>query len=144
MDLVSNSIGLDESRGDKITASVVPLHRESAGLKSIAPAPLAVEQPAPTGPIAWLGLAGALGLGAAIWTVGQRRMRLNQPVLETPKFDGLATQCDLNFHKDGAASPAAETATQPRTLEKLEALARQSPKETASLLRSFMDTNTMN
>lgn len=144
MDLVGNSIGLDESRGDKITASIVPLHREEAGLISIKPAPIPTEHPVSAGPLAWLGLAGALGLGAAIWTVGNRRVRLSQPVLETPKFDGLATQCDLNFHKDGAASPAAETATQPRTLERLEALARQSPKETASLLRSFMDTNTMN
>lgn len=144
MDMVRNSIGMDDSRGDSITASVVPLHRDNAGLKSIAPAPLTLEQPVSSGPIAWLGLAGALGLGAAIWTVGNRRVRLNQPVLEAPKFDGLATQCDLNYRKDGVGSPAAETATQPRTLEKLEALARQSPKETASLLRSFMDTNTMN
>ncbi|MBX3166814.1 MAG: hypothetical protein KF760_05355 [Candidatus Eremiobacteraeota bacterium] len=145
MDMVQGAIGMDESRGDHITASVVPLHRENAGLKSIAPTPLPLEQPTSSGPIAWVGLAGALALGAGIWWVGQRRVRLNQPVLETPKFDGLATQCDLNFRKEGAPAPGSEaTATQPRVLEKLEALARQSPKETASLLRSFMDTNTMN
>lgn len=145
MDMVRGAIGMDESRGDDITASVVPMHRDNAGLKSIAPTPLPLEQPTQTGPIAWVGLAGALALGAGIWWVGQRRVRLNQPVLETPKFDGLATQCDLNFRKEGSPAPGSEaTATQPRTLEKLEALARQSPKETASLLRSFMDTNTMN
>lgn len=145
MDMVQGAIGMDESRGDNITASVVPLHRDNAGLKSIAPSPLPVEQPTSTGPIAWVGLVGALTLGAGIWWVGQRRLRLNQPVLETPKFNGLATQCDLNFRKEGAATPGSEaTATQPRVLEKLEALARQSPKETASMLRSFMDTNTMN
>lgn len=144
MDMVRGAIGMDDSRGDNITASVVPLHRDNAGLKSIAPAPLPLEQPTSTGPIAWVGLAGALALGAGIWWVGQRRVRLNQPVLETPKFDGMATQCDLNYRKDGAPVPGCEaTTTQPRVLEKLEALARQSPKETASLLRSFMDTNTM-
>jgi len=145
IDMVRNSIGLDDSRGDNITASVVPLHRDNAGLKSIAPTPLPLEQPTSNGPIAWVGLVGALALGAGIWWVGQRRVRLNQPVLETPKFNGMATQCDLNFRKEGApVAGSQETATQPRTLEKLEALARQSPKETASLLRSFMDTNTMN
>lgn len=145
MDMVRGAIGMDDSRGDNITASVVPLHRDNAGLKSIAPAPLPLEHPSSTGPIAWVGLAGALALGAGIWWLGQRRIRLNQPMLETPKFDGLATQCDLNYRKDGAPQPGSEaTATQPRVLEKLEALARQSPKETASLLRSFMDTNTMN
>lgn len=145
IDMVRNSIGLDDSRGDNITASVVPLHRDNAGLKSIAPTPLPLEQPTPNGPIAWVGLAGALALGAGIWWVGQRRLRLNQPLLETPKFNGMATQCDLNYRKEGApVAGSQETATQPRTLEKLEALARQSPKETASLLRSFMDTNTMN
>lgn len=145
MDMVQGAIGMDESRGDNITASVVPLHRENAGLKSITPTPLPPEQPTSTGPIAWVGLMGALALGGGIWWVGQRRLRLNQPVLETPEFNGLATQCDLNFRKEGGPTPGSEaTATQPRVLERLEALARQSPKETASLLRSFMDTNTMN
>ena len=145
MDMVRNSIGMDDSRGDNITASVVPLHRDNAGLKSIAPTPLPLEQPTSNGPIAWVGLVGALALGAGIWWVGQRRLRLNQPVLEAPKFNGMATQCDLSYRKEGGSVPGTnDTATQPRTLEKLEALARQSPKETASLLRSFMDTNTMN
>lgn len=142
--MVKGAIGLDASRGDEVTASVVPLHRENAGLKSLEATPLPPSVSSNPDPIGWLGLLGALGLGAGIWMLGQRRVRLNQAVLETPKFNGMATQCDLNYSRDGSGpSQAADTATQPRVLERLEALARQSPKETASMLRSFMDTNTM-
>ena len=144
LQMVRGAIGLDDSRGDEISASVVPLHREKSGLKSIEPSPLPLEHHNPSDPIAWAGLAGAVLLGAGIWVIGQRKVRLNQPLLNNSQFNPLATQCDLNNRRDGGANPSAETATQPRTLEKLEALARQSPKETASMLRSFMDTNTMN
>lgn len=145
MQMVKGAIGLDASRGDEITTSVVPLHRDSAGLKSLEGPALPVQQPHSNEPIAWLGLLGAAALGAGIWVVGQRRVRLNQPVLESPKFNGMATQCDLNYQRDGSRpANSAETATQPQILDKLEALARQSPKATASMLRSFMDTNTMN
>jgi flagellar M-ring protein FliF len=145
LQMVKGAIGLDESRGDEITAAVVPLHRENAGLKSLEGPALPAQQPASVEPLAWLGLLGAVALGGGLWVVGQRRVRLNQPVLETPKFNAMATQCDLNYARDGSR-PAGnqETATQPQVLDKLEALARQSPKETASMLRSFMDTNTMN
>lgn len=144
LQMVRGAIGMDDSRGDEISASVVPLHRENAGLKSIEPSPLPVEHHNPSDPIAWAGLAGAVLLGAGIWVIGQRKVRLNQPLLNKSEFNPLATQCDLNNRRDGGVNASVETATQPRTLEKLEALARQSPKETASMLRSFMDTNTMN
>ncbi|MFN8611123.1 MAG: flagellar M-ring protein FliF C-terminal domain-containing protein [Vulcanimicrobiota bacterium] len=145
MQMVKGAIGLDDSRGDEITASVVPLHRENAGLKSLEATPLPPAQSPSADPVGWLGLLAAGALGVGIWIVGQRRVKLNQPVLETPKFNGMATQCDLNYPRDGSGpASVVETATQPRVLEKLEALARQSPKETASMLRSFMDTNTMN
>ncbi|MBS2037854.1 hypothetical protein JST97_22910 [bacterium] len=143
--MVKGAIGMDSSRGDEVTASVVPLHRENAGLKSLEATPLPPSVHQSGDPIGWLGLLGALGLGLGIWVVGQRRVRLHQPLLEKPKFNGMATQCDLNYARDGSVpNRSQETATQPRVLEKLEALARQSPKETASMLRSFMDTNTMN
>jgi len=141
--MVRGAIGLDDTRGDEITVSVVPLHRDAASLKEIGSLPLPAPQSAGTDPIALLGLAGVFVLGAGIWTVGQRKVRLNQAHLTPAPTLSTATQCDLNFRSDGRTPPSAATATQPRVLEKLEEMARQSPRETASMLRSYMDTNDM-
>jgi len=142
LQMVRGSIGLDANRGDEISVSVVPLHRDSAGLKDIGPITAPPSQPQGGDPFALIGLAGLFVAGVGVWTLGQRRIRLNQPHLDRPAMMSTQTQCDLN-HPSSGRSPE-PTATQPRVLEKLEQMARQSPRETASMLRSYMDTNTMN
>jgi flagellar M-ring protein FliF len=142
LQMVRGAIGFDATRGDEITVSVVPLHRDAAGLKEIGPLTVPASPSPGADPIALLGLAGAFGLGAVIWGIGQRKVRLQQPHLTPSPALSTATQCDLNHRPDGR-TPQGATATQPRVLEKLEELARHSPRETASKLRSYMDTNTM-